>query len=140
MNKGSRILSGMQLALVGLLAFASVAQADGRNRTEVQTDLTIQAGFAGDAKARYRVDGGEKQFDVEVGPDGAAIPAGAVLTVTVDGTAAGMCTVLLDATLDTLNCDLSLNSDLGHPIPAVGAGSLVQVWTAGGALVAQGTF
>jgi hypothetical protein len=113
------------------LALAPAAQA---KSTDIRISLKGSAQFP-NAKgtAKYRDRGGEREFQVEV--ENVKVLAGKTLNVFVNGTKVGSLKV------STLGAgSLNLNSTRGNNVPAIRAGSKVQVKTSAGVLVVSGQF
>jgi hypothetical protein len=84
-------------------------------------------------KATYKVDGGEREFQVEV--ENIKKLAGKSLRVSVNSANVGAMQV------NALGeARLNLNTDNGQQVPMIAPGARVQVKTAGGVLVVSGTF
>ncbi len=118
--------------LLGTFMFAPKTYAKGGNDTRITLQSSAQYPNV-KAKAKYKADGGEREFQVEL--ENARPLAGQTLSVYVNGAKAGSFRV------SALGVGrLSRNSDLGQSVPAISAGARVQIKTAGGALVASGSF
>jgi hypothetical protein len=118
------------LALTSL-ALAPVAQA---NNADIRIALKGSAQFP-NAKgtAKYRDRGGEQEFQVEV--ENVKKLAGKRLGVFVNGNNVGTMRI------NQFGAGrLELNSDRGDNVPAISAGSKVQVKTGAGVLVVSGQF
>lgn len=117
--------------LVGGLSQGAFASGGG-----TKTVITLSHGTAypnAKGKATYKVNGSEREFQVEV--ENVARLAGKTLGIFVNGTRVG------SARVNALGqARLSLNTDLGNTVPNIRAGSKVQVKTAAGVLVVSGSF
>jgi hypothetical protein len=119
------------LALVALLAFSVTAEAKG---VVTIANLSGSAAHPGvNGKAKYKVDGTDREFEVEI--QDANRLRGQTLTVVVNGKAIGTMRVnsLGDASLER-------STELGQSVPHIIDGSTVRIKTAAGVLVAKGTF
>lgn len=124
----SLILGIVALLAASMIGMAPTAHAGKAGRVEI--GLNGSAAFP-DAKGKARSDAQEFRVEVENVP----ALAGQTLTVSVDGNPAGT------ATVDALGAArLNLDAQLGDTLPVVRAGSLVEVRTAAGVLVASGRF
>jgi hypothetical protein len=113
------------------LALAPVAQAKG---TDIRIALKGSGQFP-NAKgtAKYRDRGGEREFQVEV--ENVKALAGKTLSVFANGKKVG------SLKINSLGAgSLNLNSARGNSVPAIGAGSKVQVKTGAGVRVVSGQF
>jgi hypothetical protein len=119
------------VALVALLSFSVAAEAKG---IVTITNLSGSAAYPTVVgKAKYKVDGVDREFEVEV--QDARRLAGKTLTVLANGKVVGRMTV------DALgNAALERSTELGQSVPRIASGSVVRVKTAAGVLVAKGTF
>ena len=119
------------LALAALLTFSATADARG---TVLETTLQGSAAHAGvSGKAKFKADGGQREFEVEI--EDAKPLAGQTLTVTVNGARVGTMRVNSFG-----SAELERNSRRGQAVPSISRGAVVRVMTASGALVASGTF
>jgi len=102
--------------------------------TKTRINLTAAAGYpTAKGKATYKVNGSEREFQVEV--ENIKQLAGKKVGIFVNGAQVG------SAAVDALGAArLNLNSDLGNAVPAIKAGDKVEVRKSGGALVASGKF
>jgi hypothetical protein len=122
------------LKILLTLAFVAPAGLALANVNDLKIRLTSAPGFgAVEANAKFRDRNGSQVFESTV--NRALGLAGMVLTVSVDGTAVGTFTVSVVGT-----GTLTLNTDLGQVVPAIRAGSLVEIRTSSGLLVASGRF
>lgn len=99
-----------------------------------RTPLTGSAAYpAARGFAQYRERGAHREFEVEV----EHIPTlrGATLDVVVDGNRVGSMRVYANGA-----AALARDTELGQSVPMIRSGSVVQVKTGAGVLVAQGTF
>ena len=130
MYRTRSIVSLLVIALVALAAMAPVASAKG---TERIIALKGSSAFPGaNGKAKYKVGGGEREFQVEV--EDVRRLAGKRVTVFANGNRVG--TALVNRFGDAR---LSRNTDLGQRVPTVVNGSRVAVRTASGTLVVSGS-
>jgi hypothetical protein len=135
----SKLVSFLSLFLFlgALIVPAVTAQAKGGGSggsRDARIKLVAAPDFRGvKGAAKFRDRGGEQEFELEV--QGAKRLSGATLTLSVDGTEVGQITI------DPLGRgSLNLSSRRGQAVPAVAAGSLVRVATAGGAIVLTGVY
>lgn len=122
-------------ALVAVLlvgGFSNVTLAGGGTRTRIT--LTSAGTYANaKGKATYKVNGSEREFQVEV--ENIKKLAGQSVNVFVNGKKVGT------ATVDALGAArLNRNSDLGQTVPNIKAGDKVQVKNAAGVLIVSGSF
>ena len=118
--------------LMGTFMFAPKTYAKGGDATRIALQGSAQYSNA-KGTAKYKADGGEREFQVEL--ENARPLAGQTLSVFVNGAKVGSFRV------SALGAGrLSRNTDLGQSVPAISAGARVQIKTAGGALVASGSF
>lgn len=119
------------LAAVMLGGFHQGALAKGIKTVAV---LSPSAGFANaKGKAVYKVNGSEREFQVEV--ENVKKLAGKSVKIFVNGTQVGSAMV---NSLGTAR--LNRNTDLGQAVPSIKAGDVVQIKTGGGTLVVSGKF
>jgi hypothetical protein len=122
----------LQVLLV--LAFVASAGLALANNADLKIRLVSARGFgAVEASAKYRDRNGSQSF--EAGVNQALGLAGMVLTVSVDGKAVGTFTVSVLGV-----GDLTLDTQLGQVVPRIRSGSLVEIRTSSGLLVASGKF
>jgi hypothetical protein len=119
------------LALVGLLMFSVTAEAKGVETFATLRGSSAHPGVSG--KAKYKVDGTRREFEVEI--EDANRLAGKTLTVTVNGKAVGTMRVNTFG-----SAALERSTQLGQAVPQIARGSMVRVTTATGVLVASGSF
>jgi hypothetical protein len=125
------------IALAALFAAAlalSLGQVTFAKGTKTIIALTASAQFPNaKGKAVYKVDGSEREFQVEV--ENVKKLAGTRLGLFVNGTKIGG---MLVNSLGEAR--FNRNTDLGQAVPLIKAGTTVQVRTAGGVLIASGKF
>lgn len=125
----------VMVALVGcsqgaLPTLTSLKDEGGR----VEIRLAAAPGFAAaKGKAKYKNEGGEREFQVEV--ENARVLTGKTLGVFVNGTRVGGARVNRFG-----EGRLELNSDRGQRVPSVRSGTRVQVKTSAGKAVVAGQF
>jgi hypothetical protein len=119
------------LAAVMLGGFHQGALAKGTKTVAVLTPGADYPHAKG--KAVYKVNGSEREFQVEV--ENVKKLAGKSVQVIVNGTLVG------SATVDSLGAArLNRNTDLGQTVPSIKSGDTVQIKTGAGKLVALGKF
>jgi hypothetical protein len=127
-----RIVWALAIVAALTLALAGTAVA-GSSKTEFRANLAGSATYrAANGKAVYKVDGGEREFQVEV--EDARTLAGKTVNVYVNGAKVG--SMRINSFGDRR---LSRNSDLGQAVPTLSSGSSVMVKTTTGVLVVSGT-
>jgi hypothetical protein len=102
----------------------------------IKTRIPLSASAAypkATGKAVYKVNGAEREFQVEV--DNVKRLAGQSVTISVNGVQVGSATV---NSLGTAH--LNLNTNLGNAVPFIKTGDQVQAKSAAGKLIASGTF
>ena len=119
------------VAAVMLGGFQNHAFAKG---TKTVIALSPGANFANaKGKAVYKVDGAEREFQVEV--ENVVILAGKTVKVYVNGTLVG------SATVNSLGAArVNRNTALGQTVPSIQSGDTVQVKTGAGVLIVSGKF
>ena len=118
--------------LLGTFMVAPAAHAKGGDATRIALNGSAQYPNA-KGTAKYKAAGGEREFQVEL--ENARPLAGKTLGVFVNGTKVGSLRV------SALGVGrFSRNTDLGQSVPAISAGSQVQIKTAAGAVVVSGGF
>lgn len=117
--------------MVGGLSQGAFARGGG---TRTRISLSPAAGFpSATGKATYKVNGSEREFQVEV--ENIQRLAGKTLGIFVNGKQVGT------AKVNSLGqARLNLNTDLGNTVPNIKAGAKVQVKKANGVLVVSGSF
>lgn len=117
--------------LVGGFTQGAFAKGGG---TKTRISLTAAANFAGaKGKATYKVNGSEREFQVEV--ENIKKLAGKTVGIYVNGRQVG------SAVVNALGeARLELNTDRGGSVPNIKAGDQVQVKKAGGAVIVSGGF
>lgn len=125
---------GVFMAALLLAAFAQAPAAHAKGGDAIRITLSGSAQYP-NAKgtAKYKVDGGEREFQVEV--ENIATLAGTRVSVYVNGTRVGTAKV---TTLGTAR--LSRNTDLGQVVPNIVPGSRIQVKSNTGVLIVSGRF
>jgi hypothetical protein len=117
--------------LVGGFSHEAFAKGGG-----TKTRITLAASSAypnAKGKATYKVDGSEREFQVEA--ENIKKLAGKTVSVFVNGTKVG------SAKVNSLGeANMELNTDLGHTVPGIKAGDKVQVKSPSGQLIVSGTF
>lgn len=117
--------------LMGVFMIAPAAHAKG---TETKITLAGSANYpAAKGTAKYKVDGSEREFQVEL--ENAKSLAGKTVNVYAKGVKVGSFKV------SSLGAgSLNLNTDNGQSVPFISTGSMVQIKTTAGALIASGKF
>lgn len=113
------------------LAVVPAAEAKG---TETRITLRGSAQYPNaKGKAKYKVDGSEREFQVEV--ENVRALAGKTLNIFVNGNKIGTMRI------NNLGAGrINRNTEQGQNVPMISSGSTVQVKTAAGALVVSGKF
>ena len=111
---------------------SALAKGSGSDDGRIEIGLAGSAAFPrANGKAKFRDLGGEQQLEIEV-EDG---PVNASIDFLVNGL------LVASATTDAFgDGEINLNSDLGDAVPAVGAGTSVEVRAADGTVVVSGSF
>ena len=124
-------------ALIALVAFAAVlapaamAKGGGTTRTIALHPSVSFPNASG--KAVYKVNGGERELQIEV--EHIRALAGKHVNVFVNGNQ------LASPTVNSLgNVNVNRNTERGQFVPTIRTGSTVRVRTLGGTLIASGTF
>jgi hypothetical protein len=124
-------------ALIALVAFAAVlapaamAKGGGTTRTIALHPSVSFPNASG--KAVYKVNGGERELQIEV--EHIRALAGKHVNVFVNGNK------LASPTVNSLgNVNVNRNTERGQFVPTIRTGSTVRVRTLGGTLIASGTF
>lgn len=121
-------------ALVAAVMVGGFHQAAFAKGTRTRITLTASADFpAAKGKATYKVDGSEREFQVEV--ENIKKLAGKTIYVFVNGVQVGKATV---NSLGTAR--LNLNTNAGSAVPSIQTGDQVQVKTGAGKLIVSGKF
>jgi predicted PilT family ATPase len=131
MRAGMKMLVAVLAVALAATMMVPVALAGGTVR---QIALNGSAAFpAANGKAVYKVDGGERELQIEV--EDIRRLAGARVNVFVNGNKIGSPRVsnLGEARVER-------NTDAGQSVPRIANGSTVRVRTQGGTLIARGTF
>lgn len=121
-------------ALVAAVMVGGFHQAAFAKGTRTRITLTASADFpAAKGKATYKVDGSEREFQVEV--ENIKSLAGKAVKVYVNGVLVG------SATVNALGqARLNRNTESGQTVPSIKAGDQVQVKTGAGKLIVSGKF
>lgn len=130
----------MKLKLVILAALVAAIMVGGFHQgafakgTKTRIALTAGANYPkAKGKAVYKVNGAEREFQVEV--ENIKKLAGQSVTILVNGAQVG------SATVNALGeARLELNTNLGNTVPSIKTGDKVQVKSAAGKLIASGNF
>ncbi len=129
-----RMLAIAVLAAAVLLTGVSHGAFASGGGTRTRVALAASANYpAAKGKAAYKVNGAEREFQVEV--ENVAALKGKTLRVTVNGVRAGTMTV---SALGAAR--LNLNTTTGAAVPNITGGSKVQVKNGAGVLVVSGSF
>lgn len=120
--------------LVSGFSHAAFAKGNSGGGTKVRITLNGAGTYANaKGKATYKVNGSEREFQVEV--ENIKRLAGKSVSIFVNGNSIGT------ATVDSLGAArLNRNSNLGQTVPNIKAGDKVQVKTANGVLIVSGSF
>jgi hypothetical protein len=115
-------------------AFAAIAPASMAAGTTTRANLHGSAAFPNaSGKAKYKVDGANRELQIEVEDINAL--AGTKVLFVVDGTTVGKHKVTLAGA-----AKLTLRTQAGQNVPNIQPGSTVEVRTAGGTPIVTGTF
>ncbi|HEX5166111.1 MAG TPA: hypothetical protein VFV93_11995 [Thermomicrobiales bacterium] len=119
------------LALIGLLVFSVSADAKGAETIVRLKGSSSYPGVSG--KAKYKVDGTQREFEVEIEDANRLI--GKTLTVSVNGKTVGTMRVNSFG-----SAALERNTRLRQTVPTITSGATVRITTSTGVLVASGRF
>lgn len=121
-------------ALIATVLLGGFTQGAFAKGTKTTIALSPSAAFAAaKGKAVYKVDGAEREFQVEV--ENIPSLAGKTVKILVNGSQAGT------ATVNSLGAArLNLNTTLGNTVPNIKRGDKVEVRKMGGNLIVSGTF
>jgi predicted PilT family ATPase len=121
-------------ALVAAIMVGGFHQGALAKGTKTRIALTASADYpAAKGKATYKVDGSEREFQVEV--ENIKKLAGKAVNVFVNGVKVG------SATVNSLGAArLNLNTNLGNAVPSIKTGDQVQVKTGAGKVIVAGSF
>lgn len=122
----------MAALLLGTFMIAPAAHAKGGDAIRITLNGSAQYANA-KGTAKYKDRGGEREFQVEL--ENVKSLAGKTVDVYANGAKVGSFKVTALGT-----GRFSRNSDLGQTVPAIRAGSSVQIKTRAGALIVSGSF
>lgn len=122
----------MAALLLGTFMMAPAAHAKGGDAIRIALRGSAQYPNA-KGTAKYKADGGEREFQVEL--ENAKPLAGKMVDVYANGAKVGSFKVTALGT-----GRLNRNTDLGQNVPAIGAGSAIQIKTRAGVLIVSGSF
>lgn len=129
-----RLFLGMVLSAAGALLLSNVRIADAKGGGTVSLiTLNPVAGATGKGKAKYKVNGSERelQIEAELGRSRRGISVQFLVNSTVIATL---------TTNGLGKAEYNANTELGASVPNVSPGTVVQVKRTGGAVILQGTF
>ena len=128
------LLSMLVLFVAGCGTQSVPQDIDTLKGTVITTPLTGSSAYpAVNGKAKYKVDGSTREFQVEI--EDAKVLAGKVLGVYSNSTLVGRMRV---SALGTAR--LTRSTERGQTVPFISSGTVIRVRTGTGALVVSGTF